>query len=113
MVSGECRREIVRVLRSLSKSESCSTICLICEAVAPDRDCPMDCEPEDRLVEVAHDLAGLIDTKPERMCKRVKVYSFRFPLTVWYMGCSKCKHPLDVLDLYCKNCGAKVMDDAF
>lgn len=53
-------------------------------------------------------IADLIEPEPERTCKREKLYDAGGE---WYIGCSKCRNPIEDFDVFCSHCGAKVVEE--
>lgn len=112
MPTNEERREVVQRLKNWTWKSSPSE-CILNALVFGDG-CPgtdddpdtIDCHQCECFA--AKRLAELIEPEPQCTCKREKFYDAG---RVWYSGCSKCRHPLNVLDSYCPNCGAKVVDE--
>lgn len=105
MPTNEERREVARGLRNLAGTyvtlgelESVLGVDITSSHVDIERD-----------AKSLNSLADLIEPEPERTCKREKLYDAGGE---WYVGCSKCRNPLALYDVFCSKCGAKVVEDA-
>lgn len=105
MPTNEQRREIAKRLRDF-RLGSYSTACLVCAALSIDDMCRKDCDPERRLLDVAHAISDIIEPEPERTCRMID--------NGCELCCSLCdtRHDYDDQPNYCMGCGAKVVNDA-
>lgn len=125
MPTNDERREIAKRLRDLKQLGRHSTACLVCDALSIDDMCPKDCDPERRLLDVAHALADLIEPKLERTCHMADCHTYDTcvvnhelgngnitSMEFGYKQCSECgAYVFDCPTVrYCPNCGAKVVE---